>query len=752
MKKKKIDFMVTAFRDGFQSVYGARVFTKDFLPAVEAAVDAGITHFEAGGGARFQSLYFYCNEDAFSMMDQFRQTVGPGINLQTLARGTNVVGLESQSRDIINLHAQLFKKHGISTIRNFDALNDINNLVYSGQCIVNAGLKHEVSITMMELPPGITGAHTPEFYIGVLKKIVESGLKYDSICFKDASGTSAPQKVYETIKQARSFLGNDARIVFHSHETAGTSILGYKAAIEAGANQVDLSMAPVSGGTGQPDLITMWHALRGTEYDLGIDIKKVIKAEEVFKDCMKDYFMPPEAKSVEPLMPFSPMPGGALTANTQMMRDNGILDRYNEVASAMGEVIERGGYGTSVTPVSQFYFQQAFNNVMFGSWKKIAEGYGKMVLGYFGKTPVDPDPEVVKLASEQLKLEPTTRIPIDINDEDPKKGVAVATKLLKDNKLKVTDENIFITATCKEKGIAFLKGEAKVGVRKTDPNAKSETRPASARTQQDNGDFTVTINSTPYNVQVKDGKAVVNGISYSVSVKEGLHKVSLPVPQQQTAPAQQEKTPAPQPVQTVTEGKEEVVEAPLPGLVLRVKANIGDSVKEGDVLLVVESMKMETEIHSPVSGTVKAIPVKNGDQISAGDTLAIVFSGRTVSTPQPQAITSSSLPKAVPQQATPKDVSPAAPPSPVPVIPAAQTSSSTSGQTAEIEAPLPGLVLRIIKNPGDSVQEDEVIMVVESMKMETEINSSFTGIIKNIPVNQGDQISAGDLLAVVERS
>lgn len=752
MKKKKIDFMVTAFRDGFQSVYGARVFTKDFLPAVEAAVDAGITHFEAGGGARFQSLYFYCNEDAFSMMDQFRQTVGPEINLQTLARGTNVVGLESQSRDIINLHAQLFKKHGISTIRNFDALNDINNLVYSGQCIVNAGLKHEVSITMMELPPGASGAHTPEFYIEILKKIVESGLKYDSICFKDASGTSAPQKVYETIKQARSFLGNDARIVFHSHETAGISILGYKAAIEAGANQVDLSMAPVSGGTAQPDLITMWHALRGTEYDLGIDIKKVIKAEKVFKDCMKDYFVPPEAKSVEPLMPFSPMPGGALTANTQMMRDNGILDRYNEVASAMGEVIERGGYGTSVTPVSQFYFQQAFNNVMFGSWKKIAEGYGKMVLGYFGKTPVDPDPEVVKIAKEQLKLEPTTRIPIDINDEDPKKGIAVATKSLKDNKLKVTDENIFITATCKEKGIAFLKGEAKVGVRKTDPNAKVETSQAPARTQQDNGDFTVTINNTPYNVQVKDGKAVVNGISYSVSVKEGLDRVSPPVPQQQTAPAQQNKTPAPQPVQTITEGKEEVVEAPLPGLVLRVVTKIGDSVKEGDVLLVVESMKMETEINAPVSGTVKAIPVKDGDQIAAGDALAIVFSGRTVTTSQPQPITSSSIPQAAPQHSAPNDVSPAAPPSPLPVMPAAQTSPSASGQTSEIEAPLPGLVLRIIKKPGDSVKEDDVIMVVESMKMETEINSSSTGIIKEIPVNQGDQISAGDLLAVVERS
>src|SRR6056297_259225 len=446
MKKKRVDFMVTAFRDGFQSVYGARVFTKDFLPAVEAAVDAGIDHFEAGGGARFQSLYFYANEDAFDMMDQFRQAAGPDVNLQTLARGVNVVGLDSQPRDVIDLHAKMFKKHGITTIRNFDALNDVNNLTYSGERIVAHGLKHEVVITMMELPPDATGAHTPEFYMGVLRQILDAGIKFDSVCFKDASGTSVPSKVYETIKQARELLGQDQRIVFHSHETAGTSILAYKAALDAGVDQIDLSMAPCSGGTAQPDVVTMWHALRGTEYDLGVDIKKLEKAEEVFKDCMKDYFMPPEAKSVEPFIPFSPMPGGALTANTQMMRDNGILDRYHEVANAMAEVIERGGYGTSVTPVSQFYFQQAFNNVMIGPWKKIAEGYGKMVLGYFGKTPVPPDPEIVSIASKQLGLLPTTRSPQEMDDENPDKGLEAATKMLLSANLPVNDENIFIAA------------------------------------------------------------------------------------------------------------------------------------------------------------------------------------------------------------------------------------------------------------------------------------------------------------------
>src|SRR6056297_3057535 len=194
--KKKVDFMVTAFRDGFQSVYGARVITKDFLPALEAAKNAGIDHFEVGGGARFQSLSFYCNEDAFDMMDACRKTVGPDVNLQTLARGVNVVGLSSQPRDVINLHAKMFKKHGITTIRNFDALNDVNNLTYSGQCIVDAGLKHEVVVTMMELPPGCEGAHTPEFYEGTLRQILDAGIPFDSVCFKDASGTSSPNKVY----------------------------------------------------------------------------------------------------------------------------------------------------------------------------------------------------------------------------------------------------------------------------------------------------------------------------------------------------------------------------------------------------------------------------------------------------------------------------------------------------------------------------------------------------------------------------
>ena len=600
---KKINFMLTAFRDGFQSVIGARVFSNDFLPVVEEAAAAGVQHFEAGGGALFQAAYFYSNEDAFTVMDNFRKAAGASANLQTLARGINVVGLDSQPRDIIRLHAQLMKKHGITTIRNFDALNDAENLIYSGKCIAEAGLHHEVTVTMMELPPGCQG-HTVEFYESVLRRILNSDIPFHSIAFKDASGTSCPAKVYDTIKMARRMVGDKYPIAFHTHETAGCGVLCYKAALEGGADQVDLSIAPLSGGTCQPDVLTMWHALRGTEFSLDIDYRKIIRLEQSLKNALKDYFMPPEATKVDPIIPFCPMPGGALTANTQMLRDNGLMEKYHDIIEAMGETVSKGGFGTSVTPVSQFYFQQAFNNVMFGPWKKIAEGYGKMVLGYFGKTPGRPDPEVVRIASEQLHLEPTAKNPLDLNDANPAKGRKAAVGMLEANKLPITDENIFIAATCQEKGIAYLKGEGRIGVRKNVKNP--ETAPVSSGAGR--SEVTVCINGKDYCVKFDKGGAVVNGVPVSYTVKENAAPVATPA----TA---------------ASAGKPEKFEnlnAALPGIVLRMLVNPGDRVRADQAVMILESMKMETEVQSPVDGVLASFQVREGDQVQSGALLAVV--------------------------------------------------------------------------------------------------------------------------------
>ena len=599
---KLIKVMDTSFRDGFQSIFGAKVLVDDFIPALQSAVGAGLKHFETAGGARFQAPIFFCNENAFETMDKIREAVGPDVVLQSLARGVNVVGLNSQPRDVIDLHAKTFAKHGVNVIRNFDALNDVNNLIDSANSIKKYGLKHEVTITMMELPYGCEGAHDVAFYERVLRNILDSGLPFDSLAFKDASGTSHPRKVYETVKMARELLGGDAHIRFHSHETAGTGLAAYLAALDGGADGIDLAMKPVSGGTGQPDIISMWHALRGTEYDLGLDIKKIMETEEIFKECMKDYPLSPISLAVNPILIQAPLPGGATATTVNQLKDMGMLDKFPKLIANMKEVVERGGYATSVTPVSQFYAQQSFlNAITEHPWEQANPGYAKMLLGYFGKTPCEPDPELVKWAEEKTGLQPTTEKVVDLNEKDPEKGIAAATERLKAAGLPITDENLFIACACKDgnvdKGIDFLLGKGQVSVNKVKADA-----PKAAASANASGEYTVKVNGKAYAVKLEgDNKATVNGKAYDIDVKSGIEAKG-----------------------SASSGEGEEIKAGLPGNVLRIEVSEGQEVAEGDVLLVVEAMKMETEVKSPKAGTVNSILVSQGDKVVTGQAMVVI--------------------------------------------------------------------------------------------------------------------------------
>ncbi len=594
---KKISFMDTSFRDGFQSVFGARVLTDDFLPAVEAAVHAGINYLEAGGGARFQSLFMYCGESAFDMKDRFREAAGPGAQLQTLARGINVVALSAQPRDMIDLHAKMFKKHGITHIRNFDALNDVRNLVYSGQCIKNAGLHHQVVVTMMELPPGCSGAHDPAFYLKTLKEILDSGVPYDSICFKDASGTSNPNKVYETIKAVRKLLGDNTLIWMHTHETAGIGIAQYKAAIEGGCDGVCLARAPLSGGTCQPDLLSMWHALKGTQYTIDIDVNRILEANRVQQECLKDYFFPPEAQKISSEVILSPMPGGALTANTMMMRDTGTLHLYSKVIEAMSECIARGGFGTSVTPVSQFYFQQAYANVTQGPWKKITDGYGKMVLGYFGRTPVKPDPEIVKIAEKQMGMPVFDGDPLDVLEP----GIPKAVKILEKERLPVTDENIFIIGALAtpggNKGLDFLKEDRPVNCRKITGKTEAEKK------------ATQPLQSAPKAAGLSQYKVTVDGTVYQVMVEDETGEVAA------VRAMKAGETPKRPQIEVKTQ---------LPGNVYEILCAVGDTVKKGETLVILEAMKMETPVVAPDDGIIESLEVTKGQTVQSGQLIAVL--------------------------------------------------------------------------------------------------------------------------------
>ncbi len=232
---------------------------------------------------------------------------------------------------------------------------------------------------------------------------------------------------------------------------------------------------------------------------------------------------------------------------------------------------------------------------MFGEWKRIAEPYGQMVLGYFGKTPVPPDADVVKIASEQLGLEPTTQPPLERNDADPEKGIEAARKQLAAEGLPETDENIFIVAACKDKGLAFLNGEGEVGVRKID---KKVEQPASA---EEPASYTLTVDGREFQLSIDGDRATVDGQVFSVGL--------------------QESTGAPT---AASGGQGQPVKAEMPGKVIRILMGQGSSVTEGETLLVLEAMKMEMQIASPVTGTVRSVDVSEGEQIAAGATLLTI--------------------------------------------------------------------------------------------------------------------------------
>ena len=477
---KRVRVMLTAFRDGLQSVFGGKVRTRDVVPALQASVAAGIRHFEFGGGARYQAPYFYCGEDPFEAMDVLRDAAGPGVDLQILTRSVSGVTLNEQRLEALALQARLMARHGTTIDRNFDFMNDVDNLVRTAQPIVDAGMHHQLCVSLMGLPYRSDEVHTAAFYVDVVRRVLESGVRVDSVCMKDASGTTDPTTCYETAQGLKRILPPEIPLWQHTHDTASMAVACYMAGLQGGVDGIDLSVRPLASGTSQPDVRSMWHALKGTGFELDLDVSKMEEIEAILTESLADYDFNPITLAADARVVNFPMPGGAIGPNVHMMAAAGILDRYGDVLAEFPVVVKAGGAWTSVTPGSQQYWLQAFNNVLHGRWKKIDPGFGRSVLGYFGRPPETPDPDVVRAAAEQLGLEPFAGDPLDRAPD----SLGPAEAALRERGLPVTEENVFLVAAAivpgkdmeLNEGIRLLTGRARVNL----PLKKKAAPPAPA--------------------------------------------------------------------------------------------------------------------------------------------------------------------------------------------------------------------------------------------------------------------------------
>ena len=594
-RKKTIRVMLTTFRDGLQSCFGGRVRVNDVLPAMEAAVEAGVRHFEFGGGARYQAPYFYAGESPFDCMDKMRGVAGPDVDLQILTRSVSGVTLSSQRLHTLELQGKLMHKHGTTIDRNFDFMNDVDNLARTGQPIVDAGMHHQVCVALMGLPFHSDQVHTPEFYIDVIRRFIKTGVHFDSICLKDASGTTDPRTCYLTVKGLRELVGPEVTIWQHTHDTASMGIACYMAGIAGGVDGIDLSIRPLASGTVQPDIRAMAHALKGTGYELDIDAAKLGEVEKLLEDDLSEYDFNPVTTTCDARVVGFPMPGGAIGPNVHMMKEAGILDKYSDVLAEFPEVVRAGGAWTSVTPGSQQYWLQAFNNVLHGRWKKIEQGYGNSVLGYFGRPPIDPDPEVVRIASEQLEKEVFDGNPLEAAQD----SVALAKGELGRRGIKETDENVFLVASAAvpgkdmelNEGIRLLEGRPRINLplkRQEEPVGDSTSGPAMPTKP-----FSTTID-------VNEG-----GKSRSFKITIAPPDISATTSPTGAGAAGGKAVP----VYSPFEGKVEVVE---------IKVRVGELVKQDQVLAAVEAMKAKHDVKAPCDGTVLSVDATIGNEVAKG--------------------------------------------------------------------------------------------------------------------------------------
>ncbi|MBX7076265.1 MAG: sodium-extruding oxaloacetate decarboxylase subunit alpha [Methanobacteriaceae archaeon] len=570
MKQTKIT--ETALRDAHQSLLATRMRTRDMVPIAEELDNVGFFSLEAWGGATFDSCIRYLNEDPWERLRTLKENITK-TPIQMLLRGQNLLAYKNYPDDIVTAFVEKSYENGVDVFRIFDALNDVRNMELSIKVAKNAGAHVQGTISYT-----ISPVHTIDKYVELAKEL--EALECDSLSIKDMAGLMDPATAYELITRLKD--ETDLLINLHSHCTSGISPISYYAACQAGVDILDTAISPLAWGTSQPPTETIVAALEGTEYATGLNLKKLNHIKKYFEEIRQKYssLIDPIAERIDTDVLTYQIPGGMLSNLVSQLKEQNALDRYQDVLEEMPRVRKDMGYPPLVTPTSQIVGIQSVMNVLGGKrYKNVSNEVKEYMKGNYGRPPA---PINKKIAKEIIGNEkPITCRPADLLEPELEKF----RKEGEEKGLISKEEDVLTLALFPAVATKFLKGEV-----------EEEELLSPKQANMSNEELAI---PTEYAVEV-------DGDVFDVKIMPtGFMEIG-----------ESDKGPF-----TPVEG---ALTSSMQGMVLKVKVNIGDKVQEGDVVAVLEAMKMENDIQADSDGIIKEIFVEEGDTVNAGDTLMVI--------------------------------------------------------------------------------------------------------------------------------
>ena len=571
-------------RDGHQSLFATRMRIDDMLPIAEKLDKVGYWSTESWGGATFDACIRFLGEDPWDRIREISKAM-PNTPQQMLLRAQNLLGYRHYSDDVVRNFVDRCAENGVGVLRIFDAMNDMRNLQTAVDQTVKVG-KHAQGTISYTLSP----VHTTELWIDMAKQIEDMGAH--SLCIKDMAGLLQPYVAYDLVKKLKKAI--DIPIQLHAHATTGLSTATLIKAIEAGIDRVDTSIASMSMTYGHSSTNAVVSILDHGPRKTGIDMEQLEEIDAYFRTVRPKYAkFEGSLKGIDPRILLAQVPGGMLTNMESQLRENNALDRLDEVLKEIPRVREDLGYIPLVTPTSQIVGTQAVMNVLLGErYKSIAKESAGILKGEYGASPAPVNAELqarVLDGGEAITCRPADNIDPEMDTLEAEFDAIIAEKGIKLENEKIDDLLIYILFP--QVGMQFLEN-------------------------RNNPDFFEPVPQPPSEGPKEDGVYTVkhNGQDYVVEVKSGGEISSIQVAGQAAAPQA-----APQAAAPAVNAED--IPAPLAGNIWKVLVSPNQQVNEGDTLVILEAMKMETEVKAARAGTVMSVNVSEGDQVSAGQAI-----------------------------------------------------------------------------------------------------------------------------------